>query len=139
MKKCSQCKEEKDEDNFFRNAKRGYFPYCKACAKKRYAKTHYENNKSLYKIRSKQSSSKNRKKFIEFKSTLTCSVCEESRHWCIDFHHINPAEKTATVSQIVAENSFKKLNQELEKCIPLCKNCHADLHYRERQSYTHVE
>ena len=26
-----------------------------------------------------------------------------------------------------------KKELELEKCIPLCSNCHRDLHYQERQ------
>jgi len=132
MKQCSQCKEEKDEVNFFRNAKHGYFPYCKACAKIKYAKTHYEDNKDLYKERSKQNFSKHKSKFIEYKSTLSCSMCNETRYWCIDFHHVNPQEKTASICKILRDNSSKKLERELKKCIPLCRNCHADLHYQER-------
>jgi predicted HNH restriction endonuclease len=133
MKQCSQCKEEKEESSFYRNAKHGYFPYCKACAKIKYAKAHYEDNKDLYKGRSKQNNLNYRNKFIKYKSTLSCNVCGESRYWCIDFHHVKPDEKIDTICNIVRLNSSERLEQELKKCIPLCKNCHADLHHRERK------
>ena len=55
-----------------------------------------------------------------------------NKHYLIDFHHINPAEKNFTIS----ENShakFEILLKEIEKCIPLCANCHREFHYLEKE------
>ena len=131
MKTCNRCNVEKPLTEFYKNSKRVY-PYCKACAKQAYAKTHYENNKELYKQRSKASVKNFIENYKEYKKTLKCSKCNESRPWCLAFHHTDPTKKDMTVSNIVTYNSRKKLQEEIDKCIVLCHNCHADLHYRER-------
>lgn len=131
MKTCNRCNEEKPLTEFYKNSKRVY-PYCKACAKTAYAKKHYEANKELYKTRSKKSALAFIEEYKQFKSTLKCSSCGEDRHWCLAFHHVDPKQKESTVSKIVGLNSRKRLQEEIDKCIVLCHNCHADLHYRER-------
>ena len=62
---------------------------------------------------------------------MSCKKCGCSKHYLIDFHHINPAEKDFSIS----ENShakFETLLKEIEKCIPLCSNCHREFHYFEK-------
>ena len=83
-----------------------------------------ENEKEKY--HSKQ------EKLIELKSSMSCKKCGCSKHYLIDFHHTNPAEKDFTIS----ENShakFETLLKEIEKCIPLCSNCHREFHYLEKE------
>ena len=131
MKKCNRCKIEKDI-LFFYKTKKYIFPYCKACAKIEYANKHYQANKEIY----KQRSIKSQKRFIEeykkLKAEKKCSVCSESRPWCLDFHHVDPKQKKGAISNIVLNNSRKTFSEEIQKCIVLCKNCHADFHYNER-------
>ena len=133
MKVCNRCSVEKPLTEFYKNSKRVY-PYCKACAKQKYAKAHYEKNKDLYKQRSKASVKNFIESYKELKHSLECSVCGEKRAWCLAFHHTDPTKKDMEVSKIVLYNSRKKLQAEIDKCIVLCHNCHADVHYHERNN-----
>jgi ribosomal protein L32 len=72
--------------------------------------------------------------FQELKSKYKCEECGENRMPCLDFHHISPNEKTLSLSNMVRRSSKELILNELEKCICLCKNCHAMLHWRERQA-----
>ena len=45
----------------------------------------------------------------------------------LDFHHIDPTKKEFAISKLKAY-SFYKLKPELDKCVLLCKNCHAEYH-----------
>lgn len=77
------------------------------------------------------SSCKNKEKkrlwFNEEKKKYKCSECDESDSCCIDFHHIS--DKKINVSQAVKSGwSIKKIKEEMNKCIPLCANCHRKKH-----------
>lgn len=51
----------------------------------------------------------------------------------LQFHHLNPEEKDFTISHINPGQEFnlEKLYKEVDKCILLCANCHAEEHYKE--------
>jgi len=50
---------------------------------------------------------------------------------CFDFHHINPEEKVAGVSELLAmSRPFKVIKEEAEKCILYCACCHR-LHHQK--------
>lgn len=59
-----------------------------------------------------------------------CQCCGYDK--CIDvyeFHHINPYEKSFSLSDIKANPaSLRKIADELEKCILVCSNCHKEIH-----------
>ena len=137
MKQCNRCSEEKEITEFYKNSKRVY-PYCKVCAKKAYAEKHYQNNIELYKERSKKSVNKHIQTYKAYKATLVCTKCEEDRSWCLAFHHMDPSKKDIEVSAMVRLNSRKRLQAEMDKCIVLCHNCHADLHYQQRKNLVGV-
>ena len=68
-------------------------------------------------------------KFNIMKETLGCQICEYNHYGaCIDFHHIDIGTKERRI--IASEWYWKRKNmiKELEKCIPLCKNCHMEVH-----------
>lgn len=67
-----------------------------------------------------------RRKFTQwvndYKSTLVCTDCGmsfEDHPECCDFHHLE--DKVTDIARIKTMNALLK---ELEKCIPLCANCH---------------
>lgn len=68
----------------------------------------------------------------DYKKTLSCSKCGDSRFYLLEFHHIDPSKKDYSIS----DNPNAKLETiltEIEKCIPLCANCHREFHYLNRE------
>lgn len=58
-----------------------------------------------------------------------CEICGYNK--CIEaleFHHINN-DKDFGISAKGYTRSFKKIKEELDKCILVCANCHRELHY----------
>jgi len=76
---------------------------------------------------------KERRQFVnEYKSTCICKKCGDIRSYVLDFHHINPSEKEFDLGN-ATKYSIAKLKIELEKCITLCRNCHSEFHYLEKE------
>lgn len=132
-KKCIVCGEIKPITEFALNKTRkdGHASDCKECRKK-YRDRHYQDNKDYYKRKAAEYKRKQQEKFNELRSSLKCSVCGESRFYCLDFHHMDPREKEKDPSRLI--ESPRKLEQELKKCIVLCSNCHRELHYKEKHN-----
>jgi predicted HNH restriction endonuclease len=63
--------------------------------------------------------------------SLECSKCGFKHPAAIDFHHLDPSEKEGEVNKLAGSGCFKKAYAEIEKCIPLCSNCHRILHWDE--------
>ena len=67
--------------------------------------------------------------FRAYKETLVCVRCGEDESCCLDFHHRDPGNKEATISQAVASTWGKdRLAREIAKCDVVCRNCHAKIH-----------
>ena len=50
----------------------------------------------------------------------------------LDFHHINPATKVERIAKMVSNHynaDSKEIQEEIEKCVVLCANCHREFHY----------
>lgn len=80
----------------------------------------------------KQAVTKRRKilmaKAIEYKGGK-CIVCGYSKSTrALNFHHVNPAEKLFGISARGITRSWKKVQNELDKCVLVCSNCHAEIH-----------
>lgn len=130
MLKCSKCNTLKEESEFVKaNNKRGYTYSCKSCIRE-YSKEHYHNNKESY----LKKNSTHRAKVLSFinnyKTTQKCSICGESRYWCLDFHHIK--DKEFNIGSLARYTSLNKVKKEIEKCIVVCANCHRDIHHTKR-------
>ena len=46
----------------------------------------------------------------------------------LEFHHLDPAEKDFGIAHKGRTNSWEKIKIELDKCIMVCANCHAEIH-----------
>ena len=44
----------------------------------------------------------------------------------LEFHHINPSQKKYSIANKI-DCSFETLLPEVEKCVVVCTNCHAEL------------
>jgi len=90
-------------------------------------KQHYQENKEFY-INKQQKRRKEIKEFIDSFKT-ECDACYEYDKACLDFHHLDGADKDAAVSQaLVNKWGNKRIITEIEKCVVLCSNCHRKLH-----------
>ena len=54
-----------------------------------------------------------------------CGYDKSSR--ALEFHHLNPSEKDFGISKVLTR-SIQSLKEEVDKCILLCSNCHAEIH-----------
>lgn len=65
-------------------------------------------------------------RLIEYKGGK-CEICGYNRcPEALEFHHINPEEKSFTISG--NSRSFNTLKLEADKCILVCSNCHKEIH-----------
>jgi DNA-directed RNA polymerase subunit M/transcription elongation factor TFIIS len=63
--------------------------------------------------------------------SVPCAGCGEVYpYWIMQFDHLDGDNKKADVSYLVRSGSEEALMRELEKCEPVCANCHADRTYR---------
>lgn len=116
-----------------------FMPYADKERKKQYMKewkqrTQYDQkyylaNKDNYNRHHAASKKKMLQWYYELKSKLSCILCGENSPDNIHFHHRDPTEKFMNVSTMVMGCYAKdRIIAEIEKCDPLCKNCHIELH-----------
>lgn len=72
-----------------------------------------------------------RQKAIDLVNSLKtpCEKCGESRFYVIDFHHVDNTTKEFGISRIIRGRGRKTIENEVKKCICLCRNCHTEFHY----------
>jgi predicted HNH restriction endonuclease len=109
-------------------------PIIRAAKSKTYNLTWYEENKERHKANAKDTRKRNRDLWNEYKASLKCAQCGFSHPGAIDFHHTDSATKEGEVSRLAGVGSYKKAYAEIEKCIPLCSNCHRILHWDEHRA-----
>jgi hypothetical protein len=104
---------------------------------KQYVKKWQEKNKDYVKEQNRLNKNKQNKKkrdFVnEYKKTCSCKKCNESRWYVLDFHHVNPVEKSFELGN-ASKHSIEKIQNEIKKCITLCRNCHSEFHYLEKEN-----
>lgn len=107
QKRCLQCGQIKNIDDFYNTRQ-----ICKECTK--------ENERIKYRKKTNE--------LNEYKKTLTCKKCGCNKFYLLDFHHINPQEKDYAISEN-PHAKFETILKEINKCIPLCSNCHREFHW----------
>jgi Zn finger protein HypA/HybF involved in hydrogenase expression len=76
---------------------------------------------------------KQRRAFIdEYKSKCSCGKCGDIRPYVLDFHHLDPSTKSFNLGD-ASTKGIKAIEEELKKCITLCRNCHSEFHYLEKK------
>lgn len=115
LKKCSKCGRELPfsefhKNGFDRDGNQKYRGYCKDCANKRERERYQE-----------------KKAFLDTQRTC-CAKCGDTRSYVLDFHHKDPDKKDFTIGAL-KKGSYEVLQQEIDKCVVLCANCHREFHY----------
>lgn len=119
-KVCTKCKVEKDESEFYSNKRMpdGLDYYCRGCRKRATVSPITEEGYDTHEIN---------RNFVESLKT-DCCKCGEDRPWVIQFHHINPSEKSFNLSTS-GTRSRNTIWNEVQKCVCLCSNCHDEFHH----------
>lgn len=71
-----------------------------------------------------------KKQLVKYKGGK-CEICGYDKNiQALQFHHLIPEEKDFTISTSISLNDFdiQKYYQEVDKCILVCANCHAEIH-----------
>jgi predicted HNH restriction endonuclease len=92
--------------------------------RERHAETWKQQNRDLYQ--------RHRNIWLEFIHSVgydKCFKCGYDKCFdAIEFHHINPSEKEQGMGNLIGKVMTEDRQKELYKCIPLCANCHRELH-----------
>lgn len=57
-----------------------------------------------------------------------CMLCGYNKHpFILDIHHIDPATKTFGISSGGFSRSWASIQQEIQKCVLVCANCHREI------------
>ena len=68
--------------------------------------------------------------YLKEKGLTKCKICGYDKCFAaIEFHHKNPAEKKSIMGFMMNQRITIKAIEELEKTIPLCANCHREMHH----------
>jgi hypothetical protein len=71
-----------------------------------------------------------REKLLNYKKNICCAECGLQDHRVMEFHHIK--EKKYTIGLMPNQGyCWETIKKEIDKCIPLCSNCHRIVHYKE--------
>ncbi|EKE21567.1 MAG: hypothetical protein ACD_7C00187G0005 [uncultured bacterium] len=72
-----------------------------------------------------------RKKLAVKKLGGCCSICGYKKNLsALTFHHKNPTKKYFQLDiRSLSNRNQAVINTEIDKCILVCSNCHAELHY----------
>lgn len=109
--KCSKCNEE-NEENFYKSKVKRNYNLCKKCTKRNlYERTKFLKIKAVERLGGK------------------CQKCGYNKNMsALDFHHVR--EKADKVTRLIHTlSSWKKIKEEVDKCILLCANCHREEHF----------
>ena len=95
-------------------------------------RAHYERKKEKIKERSRNKRIAN-KKWLSQQKDKPCFDCNENfPSYVMDFHHLNPNDKTMSVANAITRMGREKILAEINKCILLCANCHRIREYQEK-------
>ncbi len=120
---CTKCEEYLSLNNFSKSKSTefGYYWWCKQCHSK--SRKGNGNTQTKAKMRNRELKSYY-KKLMGGK----CEKCGYAKSQAVlDFHHVNPADKEASMATLISSNNHDRILLEIDKCVLLCKNCHMEL------------
>jgi hypothetical protein len=106
---------------------------------KEYSQAWYKRNSTAQKLKSSNSKKLMKQKWRNYKATLACLHCEAKHPAIIDFHHVVKDPANLSVNLLTKDGKYEKAFKEIEKCIPLCANCHRIFHWKQHQKEKSID
>ena len=101
---------------------------------KEYHAKYYAENSAKAKKHKKSYEKRNKEFITRVRKRLKCLKCSLDKWYLIEFHHLDPKTKEIGVTNLQYNAySIERIKKEIRKCVPLCRNCHAEYHHLERQ------
>ena len=113
FKTCTKChiKKELTSDNFYMKKSGAFHYWCKQCN----CKITHDKQRKI------------KTDALAYKGGHCC-ICGYNKYFgALDFHHLDPSKKEFSIGDLRAYK-WEKLKPELDKCICVCRNCHAEIH-----------
>ena len=125
---CSTCKVSKDVSEFYKNSRcrDGYANGCKQCTDACSTRWRQANGDKHECAKARRYAA-TKQLVVEYKSSRGCIVCGVTEPVCLDMHHLDPSQKETDPSNLI-HCSYSRWLKEAEKCVVVCKNCHAMVH-----------
>lgn len=109
--------------------------HCVVCRKilrgrqTKYCSSHCKNNvNQCYEIQKARGIK--RKLELVMQRGGACSICGYKRNLGgLTFHHTKSEKKFQLDMRSLSNRTLKRVQKEIKKCILICANCHAELHY----------
>ncbi len=130
-KQCNSCKQNKPLNKFGNNKTKsdGKQKSCKECLRNQSIKS-YNKDKVRYYNRIKSNNKRIKDWYHEYRQTLVCSVCPETRWWVLEWHHLDMSQKDFNIGDMTSNGyGIDTILGEINKCIVVCSNCHRDIHH----------
>ena len=80
---------------------------------------------------------RNRDYVLNYLLEHPCEICGERDVRTLDFHHKDPAAKSANIAEMILHAKRASLIAEMEKCRVFCKNDHARHTAEQANTYKH--
>ena len=112
---------------------------CEICGKNFYIKFNGVTRKYCYDCSPSYSDNERAQSIIAIRKAMKqeavkrcggkCSICGYNKSLrALEFHHKDPKEKDFGLSANGSVHSWAKYWEEVQKCILVCSNCHAEIH-----------
>jgi hypothetical protein len=131
---CSNCKKPKPLSEFWKRAraKDGHCDSCKDCVSLQNSQSYKNNwtkNRSRIDANHRKHIAETREKVNQIKHSAGCKFCPETEPVCLDFHHLDKATKTKSISTLITNHAtWQAILDEIAKCVVSCANCHRKIH-----------
>ena len=97
--------------------------YCKQCGRKLADNYSYPTCSVCYVNKHRAMV---RQKALEYKGGKCCVCGYNKTYHALSYHHVNPNNKEFELSSNHSV-SWERMKKELDKCILVCRNCHAEI------------
>ena len=130
MKECTKCKNQKplEEFNFKIKERNLRHSHCKDCTRL-FVKNHYNRNREYYLAKAQKRNKYLRYQINSYISNYLlnhpCVGCGEKDLAVLEFDYTGQVPKLKAVSHLIKDQvSLAKIQEEINKCVVRCANCH---------------